>query len=125
MVKAYQRDVEFGERVFDYILKRRNSKLDNRWRLGVYLGTAMSSSENVVSTADGNATESGSVMRVVSASRWDAKFVLGVKGISGKHNLGGVDEIDAGIEDFHDPHFHGDEEGRASAEDELREPLEA
>ena len=74
-------------------------------------------------TANGNAKESRSVVRIVSASRWDAKLVLGVKGIPGKHNLSGVDEIDAGIEDLQDPHIHGDEEGREAAEHESREPL--
>ena len=65
------------------------------------------------------------MVQVVSASHWDAKVVIGVKGIPGKLNPTGADEIDAGIEDFQDPHMHGDEEGRASTEDELREPLEA
>lgn len=102
---AYERQVEFGEGVFYYIPKRLRSKLDNRWRLGVYLGIAMSSNENFVCASNGSVTKSRSLVRVVSASRWGAKLVLGVKGIPGKHNPTGADESDAGIEDFQDPTY--------------------
>ena len=114
--------MEFGERVFYYNPNRLRSKLVNRWRLGVYLSTAMAGNEKFVSTANGNGAKSRSVVRIVSASRWDAKLFLGVKGRLGKQNLSGVDEVDAGNEDVHDLQIHGDEEGRAAAEDELREP---
>ena len=119
-----QRQVEFGERVFNDIRKRRRSKLDNCWRHGVYLGTAMAGNENCVSTANGNVTKSTSVVRVVSAIRWDAKLVVGVRGIPGRHNPGSTEEVDPSTEDFQDPHIHADEEGRASAEHHLHDPLE-
>ena len=98
--KAYQHQVGFGERGFYCIPKRLRSKLDNRWRLGVYPGTAMASNENYVSTSNGNATKSRSKVRVVSASRLDAQLMLVVRGIPGKRNPSGTEEVDASIEDF-------------------------
>ena len=38
--RAHDRAVEFGERVFYYVPKKLRSKLDLRWRLGVYLGAS-------------------------------------------------------------------------------------
>ena len=70
----------------------------------MYLGTVTSSNDSFASAANGNNTKSRSVARVVFASRRDAKLALGVKGVPGKHNLSGVDEVDAGIEDLQDPH---------------------
>ena len=87
--KAVHRLVEFGERVFDYVPKRLRSKLDNRWRLGTFLGVTSNSNENYIGTSNGTVTKSRSVVRVVSASRWNSGGVLGVVGIPGRHNPNG------------------------------------
>ena len=119
--KAVHRLVEFGERVFYDVPRRLRSKLDNRWRLGTFLGVTSNSNDNYIGTSDGTVTKPTSVVRVVSASRWNSGGVLGVVGIPGRHNPNGKEEIDPSVEEYVDPHLHADDAARATA-DEIAEP---
>ena len=78
--RAQERRVEFGERVFFASTKKGRAKLDKRWRLGVYLGHASNSNEQYIGLKNGNVIRARSTTRVVVASRWDDKLVLGVIG---------------------------------------------
>ena len=81
--KAQERRVEFGERVFFSTPKKGRSKLDKRWRLGVYLGHAPNSNEQYIGLRNGNVIRARSTTRIVARSRWDAKAILGVVGTPG------------------------------------------
>ena len=96
--KATHRLVDVWERVFYDVPKRLRSKLDNRWRLGSFLGVTPSSNDDYISTSNGTVTKSRSAVRVVSASRRESGGVLGVVGILGRHNPNGKEEIDPSVE---------------------------
>ena len=80
--KAQERRVEFGERVYFSTPKKGRSKLDKRWRLGIYLGHAPNSNEQFIGLRNGNVIKARSTVRIVQRSRWDARAVLGVTGTS-------------------------------------------
>ena len=67
--KAHERRVELGERVFYFVPKKGRTKLDPRWKLGIYLGQCESSNESYVGVPNGNVRRSRSVLRVVAESR--------------------------------------------------------
>ena len=81
--RAQERRVEFGERVFFSTPRKARSKLDKRWRLGVYLGHAPNSNEQYIGLVNGNVIRTRSTTRIVQRSRWDAKVVLGILGTPG------------------------------------------
>ena len=76
----------------------------------MHLGTAVAINVHYVSTANGSLTKSTTVVRVISASRWESKLVLGARGIPGKHNPSGAEVVDTSIEYFQDTRLHADEE---------------
>ena len=110
-----------GQNILYNVPKRLRSKLDNRWRLGTFLGVTSNSNENDIGTSNGTVTRSRSVVRVVCASRLNIGGVLGVVGIPGRHNPNGKEKIDPSVESYVDPHLHADDAARAAA-DELAEP---
>ena len=114
--KASHRLVEVGERVD--VPTGLRSKLDNRRKLGT-----PNSNDNYISTSHGTVTKSRSVVRVVSASRWNSGGVLEVIGIPGSHNPNGKEEINPSVQECADPHLHADDAARAAA-DELAEPTD-
>ena len=71
---------EFGERIMYYVTKNMRSKLDLRWRIGVFLGTADRSNEAYIGTRSSNAVRSRGLARVVEASKRDRDSLLKVLG---------------------------------------------
>ena len=69
--------VEFGERVFYYVPKKLRSKLNLRWRVGTFIGTAQTTDEAFVAAANGDVVKTRSVVRVVEPSRWNCDAILG------------------------------------------------
>ena len=48
--RANSKAVEFGEKVFDHVPKNLRSKMQLRWRIGIYLGVAGHSGEHYIGT---------------------------------------------------------------------------
>jgi hypothetical protein len=115
--------VEFGERVFYFVPKKIRSKLDHRWRLGIFIGLSSNSNESFVATLKGNVVKTRSVARVVEAHRWDSKAVLDIKGTPSSLTPIGPEDIDAAVEESDQPHIEGDAGERDRAEHSL--PAEA
>ena len=51
--------VEFGEQVFYYVPKRLRSKMNLRWRLGVFVGNHQNSKEALVAASNGDVVKIG------------------------------------------------------------------
>ena len=60
--------------------KQMRSKLDLRWRIGVFLGTADRSNYAYIGTRSRNDVRSRELARVVEASKWDRDILLIVLG---------------------------------------------
>ena len=65
------RTAEFGEKVLHVVPKRLRAKVDMRWRVSIFLGTAGRSNEDFVGTVSGNDAKSLAITRVVNVSKLD------------------------------------------------------
>jgi hypothetical protein len=74
------RTAEFGEKVLYCVPNRLRAKIDMRWRVGIFLGTAERTNEAFVGTVSGNVVKSRSITRVVHASKWDQHTLLKIVG---------------------------------------------
>ena len=63
-----------------YAPKKLRTKLDVRWRVSVFLGTAERSNEASIWTRSGNVVKSRGLTRVVQETKWDAESVLCITG---------------------------------------------
>ena len=61
--------VEFGIQVFYFIPKAMRSKMSLRWRVGTFIGNAMSTNEAYVAASNGDVLRTRSIVRVVEPSR--------------------------------------------------------
>ena len=59
--ETVERICEFGEQVLWFVPKKLRTKLDVRWRYGVFLGRSLSTDQNYIGLADGS---------VVGAVQW-------------------------------------------------------
>ena len=66
---------EFREKVFDHVPKKLRSKMQLRWRIGIYLGVAGNSGEHHIGTWTGDVVRTRSIVRVVEQARWKTHFV--------------------------------------------------
>ena len=71
-----------------------------RWRVGTFLGNAMSTNEAYVAASNGDVIRSRSIVRVMDPSRWSSKAVLGIRGTPFKLRPGSHAESDAHVEDL-------------------------
>ena len=71
-----ERICEFGERVLWFVPKAVRSKLDQRWRCGVFLGRSISSDQNFIGLPNGNVVRARAIVRLVPEARWRAEFVM-------------------------------------------------
>ena len=78
--RSPERRVEFGERVFYFVYKKNRTKLDPRWRLGIYLGHSGNSNEAYVGVTNGNVRRTRTVVRVVAEARWSKELVQRIAG---------------------------------------------
>ena len=65
-----ERICEFGERVLYYVPKKLRSKMDARWKYGVFVGRAMHSDINYIALTDGSVTQARAMARLASCARW-------------------------------------------------------
>ena len=100
--KASERIVEFGECVMHYVPKKRRSKLDQRWTLGIFLGTTMHSNECYVALANGSVVRGRAITRVRPDQRWDRDAVQKVRGTPSEP----LSKDDTEVETFANPHDH-------------------
>ena len=101
------RTAEFGEKVLYFVPKRLRAKIDMRWRVGIFLGTAERTNEAFVGTVSGNVVKSRAITRVVHASKWDPNTLLKIVGTPAAMcpNPNG-NQDSAWIEGGEDPHRH-------------------
>ena len=88
-----------------YVPKKLRTKLDLRWRVGIFLGTADRSNEAYIGMRSGNVVKSRGLSRVVQESKWDSDSVLRVTGTPMQlcpNDLGNKDAL--WIESEIDPH---------------------
>ena len=109
--------VEFGERVFYYVPRKVRAKLDQKWRLGIFIGHSTNSNEAYVGTASGSVVKSRSIARVKVADRWNADAVMKIEGIPGDLIAAGGEDTGQPIESSSTPHLDGDADARAAADD--------
>ena len=101
--------VEFGEQVFYFIPKAMRSKMSLRWRVGTFIGNAMSTNEAYVAASNGDVLRTRSIVRVMEPSRWSSKAILSIKGTPFKLRPSSNTETDAHVEEFVDPHANKDD----------------
>ena len=70
-----ERICEFGERVLYYVPKKLRSKMDARWKYGVFVARAMHSDINCIALTDGSVTQARAMVRLVSGARWSEKWI--------------------------------------------------
>ena len=96
--KAFERRIDLGERVCYHIPKKARAKLDNRWQIGVYLGSCSNSNEVYVGVRNGNARKTRSVCRVVAEERWSRDAIQRV--LATPSELRPVDDNEVGADDI-------------------------
>ena len=101
---------EFGEVVFYYVPKRIRSKMDLRFRIGVFLGNSQNSNEAFVGISNGNVIKSRSIVRVIAPSRWDKDTLSKVIGVPGNLTPTAGEEIGPSIEEQLNPHENADDD---------------
>ena len=99
------RTAEFGKKVLYHVPKKLRSKLDLRWRAGIFLGTSNGTNEIFIGAESGAVVRSRSMVRVVPESRWSAASMLKIAGTPMKPNpKSDNSEGDAWIEETMNPH---------------------
>ena len=70
---------EFGECVLWYVPKKLRTKLDLRWRYGVFMGRSASTDQNFIGIHDGTIVGARAMVRLVSAKRWNTQLVTNIQ----------------------------------------------
>ena len=68
--EGHERVCEFGEMIMWFVPKKMRSKLDQRWRYGVFLGRSLSSDQNFIGLHSGDVICARAMVRVVPNIRW-------------------------------------------------------
>ena len=71
------------------------SKLDVRWRYGVFLGRSMSTDQNYIGVADGSVVGARAMVRIVVAKRWNLSMITAVNSLPMDIKTRGLDTIEA------------------------------
>ena len=100
--EGHERICEFGERIMWYVPKKLRSKLDQRWRYGVFLGRSMSSDQNFVGLNNGDVVCARAIVRLIPEIRWDADRIGIVRITPFEFKTKAQDTI----EEDPDPHAH-------------------
>ena len=101
--RANSKAVELGEKVFDCVPKKSRSKMQLRWRIGIYLGAAGHSGEHYIGTWTGYMDRTRSVVRVVEQVRSKTDSVDRLLGTSARPTPSGRD-ADERDNECDDPH---------------------
>ena len=99
-----ERICEFGERILWYVPKKLRSKLDQRWRYGVFLGRSLSSDQNFIGLSSGEVVCARAIVRVVPSIRWSSDMISKISTPPLTFRSGTLDRI----EEHQDPQAHPD-----------------
>ena len=97
-----ERMCEFWERIMWFVPKELRSKLDQRWRYGIFLGRPMSSDQQIVGLANGEVVCARASVRLVLGLRWDAEKIGAIRITPFDFKTRNQDAI----EEDPDPHAH-------------------
>ena len=100
--EGHERICEFGEHIMWYVPKKLRSKLDQRWRYGVFLGRSMSSDQNFVGLNNGDVVCARAIVRLIPEIRWDADRIGAIRITPFEFKTKAQDTI----EEDPDPHAH-------------------
>ena len=117
------RSAEFGEKVFYDVPKRLRSKMNLAWRWGTYLGNAQASNDVYVGAKNGDVVKSRSIVRVVMASRWNSRDVLGLRGSPHCFRPSGASDPCSQIEEQATPHVNADHPDAAGPHGDSEMPV--
>lgn len=106
--KANDKIIEFGERVFYFVPRRLRSKLNLKWKIGIYLGAGHGSNESYVGTFSGDVIKARGLVRVVEGSRWHHEAIGRITCTPAKRNPSGNTEYER-VEDSEQPHANLDD----------------
>ena len=93
---------EFGETVMWFVPKKIRSKLDQRWRYGVFLGRALGSDQNFIGVKSGEVVWARAIVRVVPNIRWSSDRISQIHVSPMEFKIGSLDHIEETV----DPHAH-------------------
>ena len=93
---------EFGETVMWFVPKKLRSKLDQRWRYGVFLGRALGSDQNFIGVNSGEVVCARAMIRVVPNIRWSSDRISKIHVSPMEFKIGTLDHI----EEASEPHAH-------------------
>ena len=96
----FDRIAELGESIMWYVPKRRRTKLEPKWRSGVFLGRMWNTDANYVGLADGTITTARALVRVPESQRWDTAKLLAMSGTPLSMRTVNFDRL----EEAEDPH---------------------
>ena len=85
-----------------FVPKKLRSKLDQRWRYGIFLGRSMSSDQHFVGLANGEVVCARAIVRLVLSLRWDAEKIRAIRITPFDFKTRNQDAI----EEDPDPHAH-------------------
>ena len=100
--EAKERMCEFGERIMWYVPKKQRSKLDQRWRYGLFIGRSMSSDQNFIGLANGDVVCARAIVRLVPSVRWNMDLIAKLSVTPFEYKSRNQDVI----EEDPDPHNH-------------------
>ena len=84
--------------------KKLRSKLDQRWRYGVFLGRSLSSDQNFIGLSSGEVVCARAIVRVVPSIRWSSDMISKISTPPLTFRSGTLDRI----EEHQDPQAHPD-----------------
>jgi hypothetical protein len=100
--EGHERICEFGERIMWYVPKKLRSKLDQRWRYGIFLGRSMASDQNFVGISNGDVVCARAIVRLTPETRWDADRIGSIRITPFEFKTKNQDVV----EEDPDPHSH-------------------
>ena len=75
--------------MFYFVPRKLRAKLNQRWKIGIYLGQAPTSNESYVGTWCGDVVRARGLLRVVEGSRWSLEAANRVTGTPMRPNPSG------------------------------------
>ena len=114
-----ERIATFGEKVAYYTPKKQRSKLDPRWRIGVFLGRAFNSDQNFIGRWDGSVVRARGMARLIPSKRWDAKRIERIMATPMSEKT----QLQDAIEEQLEPHANRDDATDAAKDERLKARL--
>ena len=96
----FDKIAELGECVMWYVPAKRRTKLEPRWRSGVFLGRSRNTDANFIGLADGSVTTARAMVRVAESERWVADTLFAITGVPMSRGAVNFDVVEGAV----DPH---------------------